>query len=137
MANTFPEINYSVSEWQLPVQTYAVQSRVSAYGQELMGATKFQEFRQVMRDELVMQLKAEFASMEPQYQEFSWPTTWWDALKLRWFPRWALRRWPSDMSRITLTERTAFPDIAVPPNQHTILLRTVKPSSYTTFWKDL
>jgi hypothetical protein len=23
------------------------------------------------------------------------PTTWWDAFKLAWFPRWALRRWPA------------------------------------------
>lgn len=23
-----------------------------------------------------------------------WPATWWQHLKLRWFPKWALKRWP-------------------------------------------
>jgi hypothetical protein len=28
-----------------------------------------------------------------------YPTTWWDAVKHRWFPDWALRRWPVHYTR--------------------------------------
>lgn len=28
------------------------------------------------------------------YSPASWPADWWQAVKARWFPQWALRRWP-------------------------------------------
>lgn len=30
----------------------------------------------------------------------SYPETWWDAFKERWYPNWAKRRWPVKMKRI-------------------------------------
>jgi len=31
---------------------------------------------------------------------FSYPADWWQALKERWFPRWAKRHWPVQMTRV-------------------------------------
>lgn len=28
-----------------------------------------------------------------------WPATWWEHLKQRWFPQWALRLWPVKMAK--------------------------------------
>lgn len=35
----------------------------------------------------------------------AWPATWWDAFKVRWFPRWALRRWPCVWACIDVEEK--------------------------------
>jgi len=32
--------------------------------------------------------------------DIEYPTTWWDAFKLRWFPGWLLARYPADMTRV-------------------------------------
>lgn len=37
-----------------------------------------------------------------KFEPVSYPATWWEHLKQRWFPRWALRRWPV---RLTTVER--------------------------------
>jgi hypothetical protein len=41
-----------------------------------------------------------------------YPSTWWDAFKLRWFPKWALKRWPVVMNRID--GEILYPKIAIP-----------------------
>jgi hypothetical protein len=41
-----------------------------------------------------------------------YPSTWWDAFKLRWFPKWALKRWPVVMNRID--GEILYPQIAIP-----------------------
>jgi hypothetical protein len=33
-----------------------------------------------------------------------WPTDWWQALKERWWPRWALRRWPVEYKHLDIHE---------------------------------
>lgn len=33
-----------------------------------------------------------------------WPQTWWDAVKERWFPVWAKRRWPVQYEVIDIDE---------------------------------
>lgn len=50
---------------------------------------------------------------------YSWPTTWWDAVKARWFPAWALKRWPAVYDGVDLTQ---IVNIEVP--------RSVGPSFY-------
>lgn len=35
-----------------------------------------------------------------------WPRTWWDALKDRWFPEWAKRRWPVAYDGIHVSKKT-------------------------------
>ncbi len=39
------------------------------------------------------------------------PATWWDATKERWFPRWALRRWPAAYACHTMLATAYWPSI--------------------------
>lgn len=32
--------------------------------------------------------------LRPEVVQAKWPADWWQAFKERWFPMWALRRWP-------------------------------------------
>ncbi len=34
----------------------------------------------------------------------SWPSSWWDAFKVRWFSAWMLRRWPARFEFLTARE---------------------------------
>lgn len=53
-----------------------------------------------------------------------WPADWWQALKDRWFPRWALARWPVVHARETIEARDLFPHLAVPPEaRRAVILR--------------
>ncbi len=47
-------------------------------------------------DELVIQLTAFVLAEEVQVikRDYKWPATWWQAVKERWLPGWARRRWP-------------------------------------------
>ena len=46
-------------------------------------------------------------------KQFEYPTTWLDAFKLRWFPEWALERWPPSITLVSVTARAWFPDLRV------------------------
>ena len=35
----------------------------------------------------------------------SWPKTWWDAVKDRWYPEWAKTRWPVEYERINIDQQ--------------------------------
>jgi hypothetical protein len=41
----------------------------------------------------------------------SYPATWWDGFKLRFFPRWAIRRWPARYARIVIKAMALFPEL--------------------------
>lgn len=57
-------------------------------------------------------LKLAGQRFEPVRVEY--PRDWWHALKQRWFPRWALARWPVEMARIEWTPEVVYPLIALP-----------------------
>jgi hypothetical protein len=48
----------------------------------------------VAAEEWVASLRAFFWTRPIGRHEVRYPTTWWDAFKDRWFPKWALARWP-------------------------------------------
>ena len=43
---------------------------------------------------LVLQIHSLFAAENLEAKTVQYPADWWEALKARWFPAWALRRWP-------------------------------------------
>lgn len=44
----------------------------------------------------------------------AYPRDWWQALKQRWYPAWALARWPVVETRIDWTPEVIYPLIALP-----------------------
>ena len=41
----------------------------------------------------------------------SFPADWWQAFKERWFPRWALKRWPVRRTFVNVTGASVFPTL--------------------------
>lgn len=56
-----------------------------------------------------------------------WPKDWWQAFKERWFPSWALKRWPVEYEEIDIDEIVAYavcPHVDIPkPGKHLEWLR--------------
>lgn len=71
----------------------------------------------VVRDiaeRLVLQLSAQVASKKYAAKTVSYPATWWEFFKHRWFPlRW-LKRWPVKFATVTLEASAYYPDITIP-----------------------
>jgi len=44
----------------------------------------------------------------------TYPTTWLDAFKLRWFPKWALERWPANQTTFGFDARILYPRFETP-----------------------
>jgi hypothetical protein len=49
---------------------------------------------------------------EPVRVEY--PADWWQALKARWFPAWAARRWPVRYHTVSWSPEVVYPLIALP-----------------------
>lgn len=58
----------------------------------------------------------------PASPELKLWATWWDAFKCRWFPQWALHRWPPTFR--TFEARAYFQNLPIPPRGDHIVLYT-------------
>jgi hypothetical protein len=47
-------------------------------------------------------------------EEISYPEDWWEAVKQRWAPAWALRRWPVKMHTTTIKLSELYPEYRSP-----------------------
>ena len=69
-----------------------------------------------------------------------YPSTWWDAVKLRFFPAWALKRWPVVFNRID--GEILYPMIAIPHYKKGVTLKVAHYTAHLdgivkTYTKDL
>ena len=62
-------------------------------------------------------------------EHISYPETWWDAFKERWYPKWMLRRWPAEHVEraLTLKQVHMCPHLDIPPGNKT---------HYRFLWKE-
>lgn len=65
-------------------------------------------------EEWELRLRQDVLATDPEVLEFSHPTDWWQAFKARWFPRWALRRWPARMVSHRIEKMAIYPEIPIP-----------------------
>lgn len=65
----------------------------------------------------------------------SYPATWWDALKARWFPLWLLARYPAVYQHYQIDLKTLYPNfrIAMPNETHVLKYQVQDYSDLTTF----
>lgn len=47
-------------------------------------------------------------------EQVSYPTTWWDAFKARWFPRWLRRFFPVAMTTVCMERYCVYPEVPRP-----------------------
>lgn len=55
-----------------------------------------------------------------------YPADWWEAFKARWFPAWALARWP--VRETIYDAKVLYPEVEIPERMHVIRL-------YTADWR--
>lgn len=71
--------------------------------------------------EVLQNERVTFDVAESHAFEASWPATWWEHVKQRWFPRWALARWPVKMAtkyetwRVKKSQTHEFKTVALLP----------------------
>lgn len=53
--------------------------------------------------------------------EISYPFDWWQAFKARWFPAWALRRWPAQYTVHIITAQELLPKLVGDEKMQSIL----------------
>ena len=70
-----------------------------------------------MANSLILQIVAEVATRKTDSKAVSYPTTWWDSVKIRFLPAWALKRWPAKMTTVTLEAWAHYPSIAIPDTE--------------------
>lgn len=54
-------------------------------------------------------------------REVSYPATWWDAFKLRFFPPWALKRWPPQSTTVIVKARALLPEVWPLERRHVVI----------------
>ena len=102
---------YTVTKYYLHT-TYTVP-------RELAGLTiDRDEFVERFDDLVVRRLRAYLYGRELGQLEL--PADWWQDFKLRWFPKWALARWPARMRRLNVT--ALFPEFQAPERLGTPLI---------------
>jgi hypothetical protein len=48
---------------------------------------------------------------EPKQVAVEFPADWWQHFKQRWFPKWALKRWPVKMARKVMEAQHYYPQL--------------------------
>ena len=69
-------------------------------------------------DDLIMKVSRRLwmHELEAVERTVTYPKTWWDAFKERFFPCWAVRRWPCEYAEVVvrLKRYAAFPELHYP-----------------------
>ncbi len=88
----------------------------------MLDHSKLNVVEDVMADELAMQLDTYVMGMADETISIHerWPKTWLDAVKQRWFPLWAVKRWPVNFKHIDVEEKiykVVCPHLESPDNR--------------------
>uniref|UniRef100_A0A6M3L0X3 Uncharacterized protein n=1 Tax=viral metagenome TaxID=1070528 RepID=A0A6M3L0X3_9ZZZZ len=93
----------------------AMRSTLAGYGM----ATDDIEVRADWLGELLaVQVKDFILAQTLEEHKATYPSDWWQALKERWFPKWALRRWPVRHTTVELKAQALYPSLVLPKEPH-------------------
>jgi len=108
--------DFTIADAQLNVehiQLYVERFR-AAHAIDLRNVELHADIVREHAERLVLQLSAKVASKKYAAKTVSYPATWWEFFKHRWFPpRW-LARWPVKFATVTLEASAYYPDIEIP-----------------------
>jgi hypothetical protein len=66
-------------------------------------------------NELVLTLRGAIGSQRCMDEiNITYPADWWEAVKDRWLPAWAKRRWPVRLTRHHVDVRLVYPELVIP-----------------------
>ena len=78
------------------------------------------EYAAFTADEMLIRLKAEVLGEHIETPAARYPKDWKEAVKARFFPKWALMRWPVRYTVKVFDARVVYPMITLPRKQHYI-----------------
>lgn len=78
---------------------------------ELLEHDGMSVFREPYSDSMAFQLMAHVWCKDKKTERHTYPETWWDAVKQRWFPAWALKRWPPRMMCVAVDTGILYPTL--------------------------
>lgn len=116
----------------------SIQLRLTEFGTAIAVAPRIMEHADHAARVLVASLKAKLVVEEQQPLKLDVPADWWQHVKQRWFPAWALARWPVRTAVIALPVRTIYPALQTKiPRQFigpvlTVLVRNEPVASFYT-----
>lgn len=67
---------------------------------------------------MTVKLHAYVWSQPAGEKRVAFPSDWWEALKQRWFPRWALTRWPVRMREVVWKATATYPTLRMRSESH-------------------
>lgn len=77
-----------------------VRQTVSDYGFRGPGANAYaRTVEDFLTRQTAVAFRTYFLGLGQEKREVEWPADWWQHFKARWFPAWAKRRWPVQMTR--------------------------------------
>ena len=67
-----------------------------------------------VKNEMTVRIKQIIAGRIADEVTVSYPSDWWQAVRERWLPGWAKRKWPVHKTTIRLTARELYPKMVLP-----------------------
>ncbi len=71
-------------------------------------------------DEIVCTIRQRILGEQLKRIEIRYPSDWWQALKARWYPDWAKRRWPVRHQCHIVDVKALYPKISIPDREPAI-----------------
>lgn len=120
MANSFTDTALFV---ETVLNSYVLGSSQSLSRRELPGYRHNIRVFEMLGESLVVNLMTHvWGEPDQEVVVEEVPLTWWDHLKQRWFPAWALNRWPVQHRQVTTTVRVLYPNLKIQvPDQRPVL----------------
>ena len=81
------------------------------FDQSVLRTMELTAFQDIARDSLAYQLSIMVAAWRNE-RILQVPANWWEHFKQRWFPKWALKRWP--VLFVTYDAVTYLPQVPIP-----------------------
>lgn len=69
-------------------------------------------------ESLAVRIKDYILAQTLEEHKARYPSDWWQAFRERWFPRWALRRWPVRHTTVELKAQALYPSLVLPKEPH-------------------
>ena len=101
----YPEATIQTKEYTARIERFCLRHRIDR--QLLMRNTVVEKWMDEATQSMVIHMERRIAAGETVEETHSvqYPADWWQHLKQRWSPRWALKRWPVKMTTVMLPSK--------------------------------
>jgi hypothetical protein len=108
--------------WQVVLEKTKLKFQSAITQEAILDSIAFDVYIDHTLDAVIMEFTRYITS--ETIEEISYPTTWWDAVKERFFPKTALKKFPVKYTRITA--KALYPKISLPREDHVIKFQIMK-----------